>query len=37
MDTWSLTKKQKSFIGIKKASLINDAGLTGNLYEEEWK
>jgi hypothetical protein len=37
MDTWSLTKKPKVHSGKKKAFSINDAGLTGCLYVEEWK
>jgi hypothetical protein len=35
MVIWSLTKTPKIYNGIKKASSINDAGLTGCLFVEE--
>ena len=37
MDTWSLTKEPKPYGGEMKASLTNEAALTGGLHIEECK
>jgi hypothetical protein len=37
MDTWSLTKKPKTYSGKKESIFKNGSGLTGGMYVGEWK